>query len=101
MAEVIRFPQHRHFELGGSTRHRCILALEFVSKTIRSGDVTPTEMLIMYGTRNGDETIWSYLNLGFDPKLLTVAVCRILNDVEERDDGRTRDENGRDPDIPA
>lgn len=93
MAEVIRFPnKYREFgDLDGDTRQRCMLALRFVFDNIRSGKVDPTEMFLMYGTRDGAETIWSYLNLGFDPKGLTKAMCRVLDDVEERDEDRGDD----------
>jgi hypothetical protein len=91
MAQVIKFPKHRQSRwIGSSTRLRCMMALEFVARTIRSGKVTPTEMFIVYGTRNNGETTWSYLNLDFDPKLLTVAMCRVLDDVEERADDDTK-----------
>ena len=86
MAEVIRFPlDYSEPRLDGDTRRRCILALRFVLNSIRSGEVDPTKMFIMYSTREDAETIWSYLNLGFDPEGLTKAMCKVLDDVEERD----------------
>ena len=87
MAEVIRFPVEykEQWHLDGDTRQRCLLALRYVFDSIRSGKVAPTEMFLMYGTRDGAETIWSYLNLGFEPEGLTKAMCRVLDDVEERD----------------
>jgi len=92
MAEVIRFPvEFSERRLDGDTRQRCLLALRFVFDSIRSGKVDPTKMFIMYGTRNGAETIWSYLNLGFDPDGLTIAMCRVLDDVEERDEAGSND----------
>lgn len=98
MAEVIRFPiEYRESEhLDDDTRNHYMMALRFVLNSIRSGEVDPTKMFLMYGTRErkGDarlgasdtETIWSYLNLGFDPDGLTKAMCRVLDDIEERND---------------
>ena len=92
MAQVIKFPvEFSEHGLDGDTRQRCLLALRFVFDSIRSGKVDPTKMIIMYGTRNGAETIWSYLNLGFDPDGLIKAMCRVLDDVEECADDRSDD----------
>jgi hypothetical protein len=91
MAQVIRFPEHRQSKwISASTRQQCVLALQFVLDSIRSGEVDPTEMFIMYGTDNGVETTWAYLSLGFDPDGLTKAMCRVLDDVEERADDDTK-----------
>jgi hypothetical protein len=93
MAQTFGFPPLPHepsakSSLGKGVRHDCLTALRFVYNSIRTGAVQPTKMFIVYGTRDGAETIWSYLNLGFDPNGLTKAVCRVLDDVEDRDEER-------------
>jgi hypothetical protein len=91
MAQVIKFPtKSQGFDglewLGDDTRQQSIAALRFVLDSLIAGTVQPTEMLIMYGDHNKNETVWAYLNLGFSQDRLTEAMCRVLDDVEERAD---------------
>lgn len=86
MAKIIDFPrQHQPLMWRfASRRSRILQALKFLFKNLSAKNIQPHQMIVIYKLEDDEKNATYYLNMGFTPGDLVIAMHDVLEDAKKR-----------------